>query len=154
MIKINKKIEYALIALKYMAERKEGNLTSAREICDQFNTPFDTTAKVLQQMNNKDILQSVKGIKGGYYLSLPLGQITYGQLSQTIEGKDSDNFCQSTKGRCDLYSTCNIIGPIEQLNRRINHFLLNLTLEDLLLKDAICLPLNTSNEIPYEEKMK
>jgi hypothetical protein len=43
MLKINKKVEYALMALKFMADRtrtnsgEEYNLTSAREICDEFN---------------------------------------------------------------------------------------------------------------------
>ena len=67
MLKINKKVEYALMALKFMAEEKAiGKITSAREICDKFNTPFDTTAKVMQAMNHHKILNSVKGTKGGY----------------------------------------------------------------------------------------
>ena len=139
MIRINKKIEYALIALKFMAQKDEGELTSAREICDLYKTPFDTTAKVLQVMNNNNLLHSVKGIKGGYSLARPLAEMTYGELSRLIEKKDmTDNFCQSTKGICDLYDTCNIIGPIESLNRRINHFLEGLNLEDLLLKEDVC----------------
>ena len=71
MLKINKKVEYALMALKFMADKTHSAipnnqdnevviLTSAREICDEFNTPFDTTAKVMQLMNNHDILKSVK----------------------------------------------------------------------------------------------
>ena len=136
MIKINKKIEYALMALKYMSRRKEGELTSAREICDQFKTPFDTTAKVLQLMNNQGLLNSTKGIKGGYSLAVPLSHVTFSQLSEIIEGKNkTGSFCQSSKGRCDLYESCNIVTPIDLLSKKVNEFLSGLTLEELLLNE-------------------
>jgi Rrf2 family protein len=144
MIKINKKVEYALVAIKHMALKQEEELTSAREICDIFKTPFDTTAKVLQIMNNHGMLSSVKGIKGGYQLSVSLRDITYLQLVQMIENKKNSlnsAFCESTKGTCELYSTCNIIEPIEMLNDKINQFLQSLTLEELLLREKISFPL-------------
>lgn len=145
MIKINKKVEYALMALKYMAtasignptERGEVHLVSAREICDHFKTPFDTTAKVLQIMNNNGLLNSTKGIKGGYSLARPLSKITFIELTSMIEGRSgSPSFCESSKGVCDLYHKCNIVTPMELLNRKIHSFLTALTLEELLLKDS------------------
>lgn len=132
MLKINKKVEYALMALKFMADSKD-TLISAREICDEFKTPFDTTAKVMQLMNNSDILKSVKGIKGGYSLNKPLDEITYMQLARVIEGKENiGRVCSNTKGICELIGKCNIATPVEQLNRKLNIFLETLTLADLL----------------------
>ena len=134
VIKINKKVEYSMIALKYIASQKSDELTSAREICDRFKTPFDTTAKVLQIMNNKGLLNSTKGIKGGYSLARPLSQITFTELNGMIEGKtEFTSFCESTKGLCDLYQICNIVTPVDTLNRKINSFLGELTLDELLL---------------------
>jgi Rrf2 family protein len=145
MIKINKKVEYALISLKYMASQQialgEDNLVSAREICDRFKTPFDTTAKVLQIMNNNGILNSTKGIKGGYSLAIPLERITFSQLNQMIEGKESKKiFCENSKGMCDLYSICNIVSPLESLNQKINQYLSELTLGELLMGSEQLLP--------------
>ena len=144
MLKINKKVEYALMALKFMADKTHSAipnnqdnevviLTSAREICDEFNTPFDTTAKVMQLMNNHDILKSVKGIKGGYSINKPLNAITYMQLVRLIEGKtEVGRVCVSDKGTCELFGKCNIATPVEQLNRKLNTFLETLTLAELL----------------------
>jgi Rrf2 family protein len=141
MLKINKKVEYALMALKFIADRTlnelnangEHVLTSAREICDEFNTPFDTTAKVMQLMNNQEILKSTKGIKGGYSLNKDLSEITYMNLVRMIEGKEVGRVCVTTKGTCELFAKCNIITPVELLNRKLNVFLETLTLADLLL---------------------
>lgn len=134
MIKINKKVEYALISLKYMASLSSDKLVSAREICDRFKTPFDTTAKVLQTMNTNGLLNSTKGIKGGYSLARTLNSITFNELNNMIEGKESyKSFCENSKGLCDLYNICNISTPIEALNKKVNQFLNELTLEDLLM---------------------
>lgn len=133
MLKINKKVEYALIALKFMANKPMDQLTSAREICDEIGTPFDTTAKVMQAMNNHGLLHSTKGIKGGYRLAIPLREMNYMKLVELIEGKRPESLCQSHRGPCELSATCNIITPIDQLNRKLSHFLETLNLEDLLL---------------------
>jgi Rrf2 family protein len=135
MLKINKKVEYALMALKFMADKKDPSaLTSAREVCDLFHTPFDTTAKVMQVMNNHDILKSTKGIKGGYSLSKSLSDITYMELTRMIEGKpDIGRVCSGEKGSCELLGTCNISVPVEALNRKLTSFLEGLSLEELLL---------------------
>jgi Rrf2 family protein len=133
MLKINKKVEYALMALKFMADKPTPSLTSAREVCDELKTPFDTTAKVMQIMNNNDILKSVQGIKGGYALNISLDKITYSKLVHIIEGKkDIGRACTSTKGTCELINQCNIITPVELLNKRLNHYLETLTLKELL----------------------
>ncbi len=139
VLKINKRVEYALMALKYMAERQESGeskLTTAREICDEFQTPFDTVAKVMQSLNSNNILNSVKGIKGGYELKSNLEELTYKQIENIIEGKCSENICESRKGLCDLYHSCNIKGPVDKLNAQVNHFLSNLTLKELFLEKA------------------
>lgn len=142
MLKINKKVEYALMALKHLSNvnarkisphSEEALLISAREICDQYGTPFDTMAKVMQVMNAHELLKSVKGIKGGYYLNKNLDQVTYMQLVRMIEGKEElGRVCQSQKGMCELFSKCNIVTPVEQLNKKLNIFLETLTIQELL----------------------
>lgn len=134
MLKINKKVEYALMALKFMSDKRDSlSLVSAREICDKFHTPFDTTAKVMQIMNNHDILTSVKGIRGGYSLNKSLSEITYMELVQMIEGKEEiGRVCTNHKGTCELIGSCNISTPVENLNKKLNGFLEKLTLSELL----------------------
>lgn len=136
MLKINKKVEYALISLKLMLEKEMGaseELTTAREISDKFGAPFDTTAKVMQTMNNAKILASVKGVKGGYKLSRDLSDLSYMELAELIEGKSLSMDCQAMK--CNLIGTCNITGPIGKLNGQLDSFLRGLTVRELLLED-------------------
>lgn len=160
MLKINKKVEYALIALKFMATQKRDDqqdpkLTTAREVCDHFNTPFDTTAKVMQRMNAHNILNSVKGIKGGYSLARPLNEITYIDLINIVEGERGENICQTPRGLCECHEYCNIKSPVEDLNRKLHEYLERLTLEELLLKStsltSISSAIPVSQECPGEQ---
>jgi len=140
MLKITKKVEYALIVLKYMGENPRGDFHSAREICDQFKIPFDTTAKVMQSLNNREILTSLQGANGGYQLAKDLSKITFLELEEIIEGKNRDFFCQSEKGLCHLHPSCNIISPVDRLNRKVKTFLSDLSIEELLFENILEIP--------------
>lgn len=131
MIKINRKVEYALMVLKHMSD-KGHELTSAREIAGLYHTPFDTTAKVMQLMNVSGILHSVKGVKGGYTLARSLSEINYMELSELIEGKSIEMKCSNSEGTCELIGRCNIISPVQKINLQISNFFKNLTLDQLL----------------------
>ena len=135
MIKINRKVEYALMVLMLMKEKGLQELTTAREVCDRFETPFDTTAKVMQQMNGAGILHSHKGVKGGYLLARDLHEVTYLELVELIEGKSFMMDCH--EGPCDLLHKCNISQPIKRLNDYIINIFNSLTLNELLAPDNL-----------------
>jgi Rrf2 family protein len=130
MIKINRKVEYALMVLKFMSEKQVDELTTAREVCDQFKTPFDTTAKVMQQLNLAGILVSMKGVKGGYYLNCDLSQLSYLQLVELIEARKFSLDCH--EGPCELLGSCNISGPIKRLNDYLTSIFSTLSVKELL----------------------
>lgn len=135
MIKINRKVEYALMVLKLMKEKGPGELTTAREVCDRYETPFDTTAKVMQLMNNAGILHSHKGVKGGYTLAQDLNRVSYMALVQLIEGKSFMMDCH--EGPCELIQKCNISQPIKRLNDYLINIFNALTLNELLAEDNL-----------------
>jgi len=125
------------MVLKYMSQKEDGTLVSVREICEKFNTPFDTTAKVMQIMNSKNLLDSVKGIKGGYILKAQLNKVSYMDFTKMIEGKKEHEFCETAKGKCELKECCNIASPLQKLNEKLNNFLKELTLRDLFIENII-----------------
>jgi Rrf2 family protein len=135
MIKINRKVEYALMVLKCMKDKTGDGLITAREVCDEFETPFDTTAKVMQQLNSGGILHSHKGVKGGYGLARDLSEVSYMELVELIEGKSFMMDCH--EGPCDLYKKCNITQPIKRLNDYIISIFNNISLSELLAEDNV-----------------
>ena len=133
MAKLNRKIEYALIALKYMKGKAPGQLTAAKEICDVHGAPFDATARVLQQMAQKGILLSEHGAHGGYQLIKGLDRISVFDLIEMISGPVGLAKClQINSGECEIQKTCNIRSPVNYLNNRLSEFYRNISVAELL----------------------
>lgn len=133
MFKINRKIEYALLALKYISAKKPGQLTSAKEICDLYKAPFDPTSRVLQIMTQNAVLKAEQGSKGGYALVKDLAVVTLKDLSEMIIGDiQIANCLHEEESSCEITCTCAIISPILKLNEDINALFAKITVADLL----------------------
>lgn len=135
MNKLNRKLEYALMALKYMSQKIPGELTSAKEVSENFATPFDATARVMQAMAQKGVLRAEQGAFGGYQITKDLGKITMFQLLEIIEGPTAMVKCLSTTQHdpCGNHMKCNITSPVQLLQNKLNDFYSNITLKELLL---------------------
>ncbi|MCC6759326.1 MAG: Rrf2 family transcriptional regulator [Candidatus Omnitrophica bacterium] len=133
MLKINRKIEYALIALKHMSRKAPGQLTSAKEICDIYHTPFDPTSRVLQIMTQHEILRAEQGAHGGYQILKDLSKVSVGQLSDMIIGPIQIANCfHGNYSHCELTHSCSVIGPMLNLNEKISQLFHSLRVTDLI----------------------
>lgn len=141
MNKINRKVEYALMALKYMSQKIPGELTSAKEVSDAFHTPFDATARVMQQMASKgSLLRAEYGATGGYQITKDLAKVSVQDLVEIIEGPTALVKCLHKESPCEIQGTCNIVSPVKTLNDKLIEFYKSLSLKDLLVdKSAVAL---------------
>ena len=134
MNRINRKIEYALMALKYMSQKIPGELTTAKEVSEAFHTPFDATARVMQLMVQKNWLRSEQGALGGYQITKDLSKLNMQDLIEIIEGQTAIARCLNKQNPCDIQTTCNIISPVAVINTKLSEFYQKLNLKDLLFE--------------------
>ncbi len=133
MFKVNRKLEYALIALRHMSGKAQGQLTSAKEICDLYHTPFDPTSRVLQIMAQHEILHAEQGAHGGYQVIKDLSKVTIFDLTQMIEGPIQIVNCfHGNYSHCDITSSCNVIAPMLNLNEKIASFFKTINVRELV----------------------
>ncbi|MFZ3231786.1 MAG: Rrf2 family transcriptional regulator [Pseudobdellovibrio sp.] len=132
MIKMNKKMEYALMALKHISLKVQAELASAKEISDQMHIPFEVTAKVLQALASRGLLKVEYGASGGYLLARPLSEISVHNLSEMLEGHVALTKCLGNEEPCELSRTCNITSPISNLNRKVQDFYKSVSLSEVL----------------------
>ncbi|MBL7545046.1 MAG: Rrf2 family transcriptional regulator [Bdellovibrionaceae bacterium] len=133
MIRLSRKMEYALVALKYMAGKIPGELTSAKEISDKFRTPFDVTARVMQTLTQKGLLKSEHGPQGGYAIAKDLNRVSFNDLLEIIEGPTRIVKCLQKDEACDVQAHCNIVSPVQTLNQKLILFYSGLKLKDLVV---------------------
>ena len=132
MTRVNRKVEYALMALKHMSAKVPGELTSAKEVVGSTGVPFDATARVMQQMANRGLLRSEQGAHGGYVIMRDLTKVSLFELYEMILGKLETARCVGEGKGCELETNCNIQSPMNLLHRRMTDFYRGVVLSDLL----------------------
>lgn len=133
MLRMNKKVEYALIGMLHMYQKSEGELTSAKELAQCYNIPSEIMGKVLQRLVKAGLICSVQGAKGGYQLCGRIHQINLNKIYNAIEGPMQIVHCihQRDKRECDQHHSCSIRNPMEIIQKKLEVFFNTITLKDL-----------------------
>jgi Rrf2 family protein len=104
---ITRETDYAVRCVLYLA-RKPEQRTIVDEIAQCMHIPKHYLAKILQRLVREGIVESVRGIKGGYRLLKPSKEISLMDILGTIQGAVPVNVCALDKRRCQLSSTCSV----------------------------------------------
>src|SRR5688572_3957626 len=131
MLRLSKKADYALIAMKHLALKPGVTSTSAREIAEQYDIPIELLAKVLQRLVRTGLLASTQGTRGGYTLSRPSKSISVADVIQAIDGPFTVTACSTEKNDCEQYSKCSVRDPLWQIRERIVAALGTVTLSEM-----------------------
>jgi Rrf2 family protein len=119
MLRLSKKADYALMAMKHLALRADVASTSAREIAEAYDIPVELLAKVLQRLVRRGLLVSQQGTRGGYALARPATQISVADVIQAVDGPLTVTACATDHDQCDQYSKCNVRDPLWRIKDRI-----------------------------------
>lgn len=134
MNKINRRLEYALVGLKHMRAKAPGELTSVKELALAYGVPFDAASRVMQVLAQAGVLISEQGAYGGYMIGRDLSRLSFAELSEILLGKVAVARClaDSHEDACEMRGSCNIVSPVQMLNRKLNEFYRGLSVAELL----------------------
>jgi Rrf2 family protein len=130
MLRLSKKADYALIAMKHLALRADGGSSSAREIAEGYDIPVELMAKVLQQLVRKGLLVSQQGTRGGYLLARSATLISVADVIQAVDGPLTVTACGSDES-CDQYAKCNVRDPLWKIKDRIQQALSTCSIHEI-----------------------
>jgi Rrf2 family protein len=120
MLRLSKKADYALMAMKHLAIKTGPRAsTSAREIAEQYDIPIELMAKVLQRLARSGLLTSHQGTRGGYTLSKPTAAISVADIIQAIDGPLTVTACSTEDEQCEQFTKCNVRDPLWRIKDRI-----------------------------------
>jgi Rrf2 family protein len=142
MLKLTKKADYGLMALKYLAERPETPALSAKDIADAYGIPPQLLAKILQLLTKCGLLRSQAGMNGGYALAKAAREISAYEVILAIDGPFFITSCskgtnsKGTKG-CELTPSCTIKEPLARVNETIAGVLKSISIQDLAEHESL-----------------
>ena len=125
--------EYALLSLDSI--RKSDKPVGAEQLANELNIPKSFLAKILQSLAKQGIFESRKGAHGGFVLAQEVNKITVNSIILAAEGKRPAVFdCSSYTDTCPggTIGTCAISPFLAKFQVKIDDFLNDLTLEDIL----------------------
>ena len=119
MLRLSKKADYALIAMRHLAANADRSAVSARELAETYDIPAELLAKVLQKLVHARLLESHQGIRGGYVLGRPAASMSVAEVIQVIDGPLMVTACSEDDHSCDQFSKCNVRDPLWRIKDRI-----------------------------------
>jgi Rrf2 family protein len=131
MLRLSKKADYALIAMKHLALRPDAGSASAREIAEQYDIPIELMAKVLQRLARRGLVTSHQGTRGGYRLNRPSAMISVAEIIQAIDGPLTVTACSTDAENCGQYAKCSVRDPLWRIKDRIVSALATCSLQEI-----------------------
>jgi Rrf2 family protein len=132
MLKLTKKADYGLIAVKHLAELGPNGSCSAKDIAEAYRIPAEALAKILQKLAKAKLLVSHHGTNGGYVLARDSRQISALEVIRAIDGPLFITSClPHDTGGCEQSGCCTVREPLRQVNESIRALLDDIKISDM-----------------------
>jgi Rrf2 family protein len=135
-MKLSLKGEYALRALVVLGlNHSEPSVLRIQSISEQQNIPKRFLEQILNELKSAGVVESRRGVAGGYRLSKPPDQISLATVIRHIEGPLAPVGCVSEKfySRCSCpdEAKCGIRSVMKEVRDAIVHILEGVTVAGL-----------------------
>ncbi len=136
MLKLTKKADYGLIAMRHLAERGRLGACSAKDLADSYGLPQEALAKILQKLAKAGLLVSQYGTNGGYTLARDPRRISAFEVIEAIEGPLFVTSCVSVRGTCEQSTKCTVREPLRKVSQGIEDVLTHISIYDMVTDQA------------------
>jgi Rrf2 family protein len=131
MLKLTKKADYGLIAMRHLAQHADLGSCSAKDLAETYNMPQEALAKILQRLSKAGLLLSQFGTNGGYTLARDPRTISAFEVIRAIDGPLFITSCSTTTSDCDQSHRCTVREPLRKVSRSIEEVLGRLTIWEM-----------------------
>jgi FeS assembly SUF system regulator len=123
MLRITKQTDYGIMLLAYLASLPRGRVLSARDAAEWTGLSLPMVSKILKSLARGSIVESHRGVGGGYSLSRPPQQTTLAGVIRALEGPISMVECGAQPGQCDQEPTCSVRVNWARVSREVEQAL-------------------------------
>ena len=148
MLRMTKQADYGIVLMTYLAGRPDQRF-AAPELAAYTRLPLPTVSKILKQLTREGLLDSHRGVKGGYSLAHDPTRITVVDMISALEGPIAFTECiEDAPGVCSQEATCRLRGNWQRINRAVRAALDGISLAELTqpLGTSPLVQLGTTND--------
>ena len=127
----SKTCEYALRAMLFVGQKsKEGRKAGIREIAEGIDSPEYFIAKILQELGRKNLVQSMKGPSGGFFIDKQGMECTLADIVKAIDGDKIFLGCGLGLKECSEKRPCPIHNEFKKIRKEMHDMLQSATLNE------------------------
>lgn len=130
---ITREIDYAVRALKYIAEAGRERIP-VTELVDRLGITRPMLRRIMQKLAKDKVIVSYKGKHGGFSLNMRPEDIYLIDLVEVFQGKFSMNECVFNRDICPNRKSCILKKKIEDIEKDVKRQLESISLESLMDK--------------------
>ncbi len=131
MLRVSKLTDYATVVMTVLADAP-ARVHSAQELADSARLELPTVSKLLKQLAHAELVQSYRGVNGGYKLSRAPSRITIAEIVTAMEGPIGMTECSAHTGLCGHEPHCGVRVNWQRINQAIAQALGSVTLADMI----------------------
>lgn len=131
MLRLTKLTDYGIVLMSVLADR-EGERMTASDLSRKTHIPMPTVSKILQMLLHGNLLQSSRGVGGGYRLARSPRQISIQEIIQALEGPIALTECNSDARHCEQEDFCAIKQNWQKVNAAVRQALASISLADMI----------------------
>ena len=124
--------DYGILLLAHVARAPIGAVRAASMLASETGVPVAMVSKILKELARADLLESHRGVKGGYSLARRPDEISVGDIVTALEGPIAMTACvSSSEENCDLQPHCCVQANWQVLNRVVISTLSRVSLAEM-----------------------
>ena len=132
MFKLNRMTDYAIVVLGVLAHRQSETLATA-QLAGLTGLNQPTVAKVAKTLVAAGLLDTQRGVHGGYRLARPGSMISLVEIVEAMEGPIAVNDCvDGAQAPCMVSNCCFMSRNWNRVNLAVRSALNDVSLEDLI----------------------
>lgn len=129
---LRKNTDYALRMMANLANHHRQGPISVKVLAKEEEVSHQFACKILQQLHEAGLVESVMGPAGGYQLCRKPQQVTLLDIVRAMQGNITINHCTDGNDTCPRQSGCKVNDNLRQLQQIMDGFLADVTLQNLL----------------------
>lgn len=106
MMKISTKGRYGLRIMTDLAVNGNDGCVSLKDIAEREHLSEKYLEQIIGKLTKTELVESVRGAKGGYHLTRPAEKITVEDILKATEGSLAPVACAEDEGKCQNYCDC------------------------------------------------
>lgn len=133
-MKLSTKGRYGLQAMVDLAVYSKDKQISLKSIAERLCMSENYLEQLMALLKKNDLVTSVRGAQGGYFLAKDPNEITIGEILRALEGSlaPTDCTCEDNTYHCSLNGKCVTRSVWEKIRDSINKVVDNITLKQLM----------------------